>query len=99
MQEPDSGDGFVDLQEQRKMTIELQELFVSDSAEAIARRRDDTQLAIARQRDGAGQDMRVIGGMIAKELLVSDSPDDMSRLNAAVRIPTTVDHPNAIVAK
>lgn len=72
----------------------LLQLFMSDSAEAIARRRDDTQLATARQRDGAGQDMRVVGGMIAKELLVSDSPDDMSRLNAAVRIPTTLDHPS-----
>lgn len=71
----------------------LLQLFVSDSAEAIGRRRDSTQLAMERQRDGAAQDMRVIGGMIAKELLVSDSPDDMSRLNAAVRVPTTVDHP------
>ena len=72
---------------------ELLKLFMADSAESIARRRDDTALATARQRDGAGQDMRVIGGMIAKELLVSDSPDDMSRLNAAIRVPTTVDHP------
>jgi hypothetical protein len=79
------------------MAVELQELFTADAAEAVGRRRDDTQLATARQRDGAGQDMRVVGGMIAKELLVSDSPDDMSRINAAVRIPTTVDHPNAVV--
>ena len=72
---------------------ELLTLFKADAAEAIARRRDDSALATARQRDGAGQDMRVVGGMIAKELLVSDSPDDMSRLNAAIRVPTTVDHP------
>lgn len=78
---------------------DLLNLFESDSAEAIGRRRDDTSLAVARQRDGAAQDMRVVGGMIAKELLVSDSPDDMSRLNAAVRVPTTLDHPSAIVSK
>lgn len=75
------------------MAVDLTELFGADAAEAIGRRRDDTQLATARQRDGAAQDTRVVGGMIAKELLVSDSPDDMSRLNAAVRIPTTIDHP------
>jgi hypothetical protein len=37
--------------------------------------------------------------MIAKELLVSDSPDDMARLNAAIRVPTTLDHPGIPAVK
>lgn len=71
----------------------LDELFTADAAEAIARRRDHTQLALQRQSDGAAQDMRAVGGMIAGELMSSNDPTQLAGLNAGVRIPTTVSHP------
>ena len=49
--------------------------------------------AIERQRDGSLFDLRALGAVIASELLVSNDPSEMSRVNAAVRIPTTLDHP------
>lgn len=52
---------------------------------------------IARQSDGAAQDMRVVGGMIASALLTSDDPSKFATLNAGVRVPTTL--PQADVAK
>ncbi len=72
---------------------DLLDLFSADAAEAIGRRRDDTSLAQSRQRDGAAQDMRVVGGLIADELLTSNDRTRFADTNAAVRIPTTVDHP------
>jgi hypothetical protein len=75
------------------MPVSLDELFAADAAESIARRRDNTQLALARQSDGAAQDMRVVGGLIAAELLAANDPMTMAGLNAGVRTPTTLDHP------
>lgn len=54
---------------------------------------------IARQSDGAAQDMRVVGGMIANSLLTSDDPAKFATLNAGVRVPTTLDQPAAVVNK
>jgi hypothetical protein len=73
--------------------IDLNELFCTDAAEALAARRDDTRLATARQRDGSAQDMRVVGGMLADELLRSNEADKGADRNAAARNPTTLDHP------
>lgn len=81
------------------MGPELQNLFAADAAEAIAARRDDTRLAAARQRDGAAFDMRALGAAIGSSLVASDDTSEMSRINAAVRVPTTLDHPSAIVGK
>lgn len=75
-------------------SVDLMGLFGADAAEAIARRRDDTQLAINRQRDGAAADMRVLGGVIAAELLTQNDPMGMAGMNAGIRVPTTVDHPS-----
>lgn len=50
--------------------------------------------AIERQRDGAAQDMRVIGAAVAAWLAPSDDTSEMSRINAAVRVPTTLTHPS-----
>jgi hypothetical protein len=61
------------------------------------RRRDDADIAIARARDTALHGLKVVEAVSAKELLVSDDPAEMSRLNSAVRVPTTLDHPNAVV--
>lgn len=60
---------------------------------------NDFQLALARQRDAAAFDMRVIGAVAAGELLVTNDPSEVARLNTAVRTPTTIDHPSAIVGK
>lgn len=78
------------------MDDKLLGLFHADAAEAISRRRDDTQLAIARQRDGAAHDMRLLGYIGTSELLVSNDTSEISRLNAAVRSPTTLSHPNVV---
>lgn len=75
------------------MAVDLQEMFAADAAEAIARRRDDSQLATARQRDGAAYDMRMLGGFMTGSLFSSDDPERFAGLNAGVRVPTTIDHP------
>ena len=81
------------------MDDKLLGLFAADAAEAISRRRDDTQLAINRTRDSALYDLRLLGYIGSAELLVSNDPSEISRVNAAVRTPTTLDHPNAVVGK
>lgn len=81
------------------MAVNLEEVLAADFAESVARRRDDTALATARQRDGAAFDMRALGGAIADQLIQADDPAQFAGMNAAVRIPTTVDHPGVPVSK
>lgn len=57
----------------------------------------DLNLAFARQRDGAAFDQRTLGAVAASELLVSNDAGDVARMNTAIRTPTTIDHPSAIV--
>jgi hypothetical protein len=78
---------------------DLDAMFGADAAEAIARRRDDTHLAVARQRDGAAYDLRMLGGFMTASLFASDDPERFAGMNAGVRVPTTVDHPGNPVAK
>ena len=54
---------------------------------------NDQQLAVARARDTALHGLKVIEGVVAKELLVSDDAAEFGRTNAAIRVPTTIDHP------
>lgn len=44
-------------------------------------------------------DARALGGAIAGSLLVSDNSEKFANLNAGIRTPTTLDHPNAVVSK
>ena len=44
-------------------------------------------------------DARALGGAIAGSLLVSDNSEKYANLSTAARIPTTLDHPNAVVGK
>jgi hypothetical protein len=64
----------------------LDKMLEAFGAEALQR--------IARQSDGAAQDMRVIGGMIGSALLTSDDPAKFATLNAGVRVPTTLPQTN-----
>jgi len=68
------------------MGIQSQQLLMSDFG-----------LALARQRDGATYDQRVLGAVSAVELLVTNDPMQVAGLNTAIRTPTTIDHPSAIV--
>lgn len=77
----------------------LLEAYGADLLEGARLRAGDVALATARQRDGAAQDMRVIGGAIAAEVLRSDDPAQFAGLNAGVRIPTTLDQPGSVVSK
>ncbi len=79
--------------------MDLMELFKASLAQGIADARSDAQLAMARQRDGAAFDMRALGAAIGGSLVASDDTSEMSRINAAVRVPTTLDQPAAIVTK
>ena len=54
----------------------------------------ELQLAMARQRDGATYDQRVLGAVAAVELLVSDDPMQIAGLNTGIRTPTTISHPS-----
>lgn len=85
------------------LSAELAGIFEADAAEAVARRRDDTALATARQRDAAAYDTRMLGGFMTAQLFASDDTQALAGmfagLNGAIRVPTTVDHPNAVVTK
>ena len=81
------------------MSQELVNIFEGDLAAAVGRHRDDVQLAQARQRDGAAFDMRVLNGAISTAILQGDDAQGFAHMNAAVRTPTTLDHPNAVVGK
>lgn len=76
------------------LTEGLLTMFEADAAEAVARRRDDTQLAIARQRDATQLDNRVFQGFLARQLFQSDDAEMFASLNTGARIPTTLDHPS-----
>jgi len=69
-------------------------VYEADAAEAIARRRDDTTLATARQRDAAAFDSRALGFYGIEQLFRSDNGTFYGDLNAAARMPSTLDHPN-----
>lgn len=77
------------------LSAELMNLFEADAAEAIARRRDDINLATARQRDGAAFDSRALGYFGIEQVFRSDNGTFYGDLNAAARMPSTLDHPNA----
>lgn len=79
------------------LSAELMSLYEADAAEAIARRRDDITLATARQRDGAAYDMRALGAFTIEQLFRSDNGSGYADLNAASRMPSTLDHPNVVV--
>lgn len=76
------------------MDNSLVNLFTADAAEAIARRRDDINLATARQRDGAAFDNRALGYFGLEQLFRSDNPAFYGDLNAGSRMPSTLTHPN-----
>ena len=57
----------------------------------------DTELAFARNRDVALYDLRVLGSVSASELLVTNDPMQVAGYNTAIRTPTTIDHPSAVV--
>jgi hypothetical protein len=65
----------------------------ADMLEAAALRRASQQLGHERQRDGAAQDMRVVGAHVAAEIAQANDPTQFGGLNAGVRVPTTLDHP------
>lgn len=75
------------------------EAYGAEVLETSRLRAGDVALATARQRDGAAQDMRVIGGAIAAEVLQADDPAQLAGLNAGVRVPVTLDQPGAVVGK
>lgn len=79
------------------MSPELLAIFNQDMAQAVARRRDDSDLAAARQRDGAAYDMRMLGGFMTSALFASDDPERFAGLNTGARIPVTLDQPGAKV--
>lgn len=81
------------------MALSLDTMFEADAAESIARRRDDTALAVARQRDGAAFDMRALGAAIVNATITADDPTSFAGMNSAVRIPTTLDHPGIPAVK
>lgn len=77
----------------------LAKMLEASLMERISIAQADHQLAVARARDTALHGLKVVEGVVAKELLVSDDPSEFGRTNAAIRVPTTLDHPNAMVTK
>lgn len=62
----------------------------------VERRSQHSDMAMARHTDTALHGLKVIEAIAAYELLVSNDPDRMSATNAAVRIPTTLNHPGNV---
>ena len=56
----------------------------------------DQDLAFGRQRDAATHALQTLQAVAAVELLVSNDPSEVARLNTAVRTPTTISHPSMI---
>ena len=77
----------------------LSEFLKTGLTESYRILQNDHTAAMARSRDTALHGLKVIEGVVAKELLVSDDAAEFGRVNAAVRVPTTLDHPNAVVGK
>ncbi len=69
-------------------------MFEGDLAPAIGSARDMSTFTAARQADNTAFDQRLLGGVLAGALLASN----YSQLNAAVRIPSTLDHPSIPVS-
>ena len=61
------------------------------------RESNEVGLRIGRQSDGAQLDNRVYAAFIASQLFSSDDPSQYADYNAAVRIPTTLDHPGFVM--
>lgn len=75
-------------------TTNVQEQFEGDLGQAIGRARDFSTFAMSQLTVGAMFDERLLGGVLAGALLASN----YSQLNAAVRIPSTLDHPSIPVS-
>lgn len=79
------------------MDPELVKMLNAELGTGVSRRSSDVDLAFSRQRDGAAYDMRMLGAFVTGNLFASDDPERFAGLNAGVRVPTTLDHPNAKV--
>lgn len=71
--------------------------FEAEQLQVFGRRVSDIDLATARQRDGAAFDHRALNYFGLGTLFLSDDAERAAALNAGVRIPTTLDHPGAVV--
>lgn len=77
----------------------LTKMIEANMAERMGVFQTDSNLAAARARDTALHGLKVIEGIVAKELLVSDDVSEGSRINMATRLPTTIDHPGIPAVK
>lgn len=77
----------------------LQKMIEAGFAERMGVFQIDTNAALGRSRDTALHGLKVIEGIVAKELLVSDDVSEGSRINMATRLPTTIDHPGIPAVK
>jgi len=77
----------------------LNKVIEAGFTERMAALQIDSNAAQARARDTALHGLKVIEGVVSKELLVSDDLSETMRGNLAARSPSTLDHPNAVVSK
>lgn len=75
------------------MAVNLQDAFEASMLQTFADRSNHSQGAVARQTDGAAFDHRALGIAMIGAVAGADDPSEFSRVNAGVRIPTTLDHP------
>lgn len=62
------------------------------ASRGILRQSDRADEASARQSDGAAFDMRLLGGVMANELIGENERANVGGLNTAIRTPSTIDH-------
>jgi len=73
--------------------------FASDAAHSAARNRNAVDVITLGMSQGFALDSRLLTGALAGSILRGDNASEIAGLNAAVRAPTTLDHPNAVAGK
>lgn len=76
------------------MALDLMEAYQTEVLAGFNRMRTSAESAMARQRDAADQDMRLITGTLAGALVSADDPQQAMGYNMGARIPITLDTPS-----
>lgn len=66
----------------------MDDVLAQEAAHAVARMRNDSDLATARTRDAALFDNRMLQGFVTAELFRSDDPSFNAGLKASDRVPS-----------
>lgn len=81
------------------MDPELAGMIKAELAQSIGRRQSGFDQLMVGLVGGINSDQRGTTAAVLNSMIQSDDPQQYAGLNSAVRIPTTLDHPGAVVGK